>query len=724
MAALNFRRRRRQRVPVVHQMEVAECGAACLAMVLGFHGRHVPLAELREACAVTRDGANAYNLLKAARQNGLEARALKIQQPAELQRLALPAILHWDFNHFVVLEKCSRETLSIVDPNGGRQTVSMREAGRRFTGIVLCFQPGPEFRPRPASRPSLVRYRALLASLLPNLGQILLATLALQMLGLVAPIGSLLLLDRVIAPRQLPWLWGLGIALSATVVARAMMTLVRSWVLQGLQNALDASLMGRFLDHLLHLPLAFFLQREAGDLVQRVQSNAMLRQLFSSQSLSALLDSILLLGYALLMLAFHWPLGLVVFAFGIARVLLFLGLRKRSQRIMASELAGSGRENAALVAALTGLETTRAIGGEDRMVARWVQPMAATLNRQIERRRLEINVDQLATLLKALALAAVFIVGGHAVVERQITIGVFAAFLTLQSLFMQPLESLMQAAAQLQYLSSHLHRLDDVMEAPVEASGREQPQLTGEIELEAVSFGYSAHAPTLLHAVSLKIAKGEKIAIVGRSGAGKSTLARLLLGMHLPDAGAIRFDGRDMRACDLSHLRRQMGVVQQETFLFDDTIRANLSLNDPELPMERLRWAAHLACIDDVIDALPQGYHSRAGENGCLLSGGQRQRLAIARAVAHSPAILLLDEATSSLDLDTESRIHANLGQLGCTRIVIAHRLATVRDADRILVLENGCLVQQGQYRELLGQDGLFRDMADSFESMAEAQHA
>jgi ATP-binding cassette, subfamily B, bacterial len=723
MVALKFCPVMRRRVPVVHQMEVAECGAACLAMVLSFYGRHVPLAELRETCAVTRDGANAYNLLKAARQNGLEARALQIQQASELQRLTLPAILHWDFNHFIVLEACSRETLMIVDPNSGRQTVSIQEAGRRFTGIVLCFQPSPGFQPRAVSRPSLVRYRALLAGMLPNLGQILLATLALQLFGLVAPVASLLLLDRVITPRQLPWMWGLGIALGATVVARALLTLVRSWVLQGLQNALDANLMGRFLDHLLHLPLAFFLQREAGDLVQRVQSNAILRQLFSSQSLSALLDSILLLSYALLMLAFHWLLGLVVLAFGTARVLLFVGLRKRSQRIMASELAGSGRENAALVAALTGLETTRAIGGEDRMVARWVQPMATTLNRQIERRRLEINVDQLATLLKALALAAVFIIGGHAVVEREITIGVFAAFITLQSLFMQPLESLMQAGAQLQYLSTHLHRLDDVMETPVEASGRESPRLTGAIELETVSFGYSAHAPMLLHAVSLKIEKGEKIAIVGRSGAGKSTLARLLLGMHLPDVGAIRFDGHDIRDCDLSHLRRQMGIVQQETFLFDDTIRANLSLNDPELPLERLRWAAHLACIDDVIEALPQGYRSRAGENGCLLSGGQRQRLAIARAVAHSPAILLLDEATSSLDLDTEARIHANLGQLGCTRIVIAHRLATVMDADRILVLENGRLVQQGHYHELLDQDGLFREMAETLESMAELHH-
>jgi ATP-binding cassette, subfamily B, bacterial len=724
MASLNVRRLLRRRVPIVHQMEIAECGAACLAMVLGFHSRHVPLAELRESCGVTRDGANAYNLLKAARENGLEANVLSIEQPTELHRLPLPAILHWDFNHFVVLEKAAPGALVIVDPKSGRGTVSMQEAKRRFTGIVLCFRPGPEFQARAASRPSLVRYRALLAGLLPSLGQILLATLALQSLGLVVPVASQLLLDRVITPRQLPWMWGLGIALGATVVARGLLTLLRSWVLQGLQNALDANLMGRFLEHLLHLPLAFFLRRETGDIVQRVQSNAILRQLFSSQSVSALLDCILLLSYALLMLAFYWPLGLVVLSFGIARVLLFAALRRRSQRIMTSELAGTGRESAALVAALTGLETTRAIGAEERMVARWLQPMASTLNRQLERRRLEINVEQLATLLKALALAAVFIIGGHAVIAQQITLGVFAAFMTLQSLFMQPLESLMQAAAQLQYLSSHLERLDDIMESPIEASGHERTRLAGAIELQAVNFGYAAHTPKLLHDVSLSIENGEKIAIVGRTGAGKSTLARLLIGMHLPDTGTIRFDGRDMRELDLSHLRRQMGIVQQETFLFDDSIRANLSLNDPELPLERLRWAAGIACIDDVIDTLPQGYQSRVGENGCFLSGGQRQRLAIARAIAHSPAILLLDEATSSLDLDTESRIHANLGQLGCTRIVIAHRLATVMDADRILVLENGHLVQQGHYRELLKQHGLFREMAASFESLAEAQHA
>lgn len=708
----------------MHQMEVAECGAACLGMVLGSHGHHAPLAELREACAVTRDGAHAHNILRAGRAYGLSAGASKVQQLSQLNLLPLPAVLHWDFNHFVVLERVGRSELTIVDPGAGRRKVSMAEVGQRFTGIVLWFVPGPALRPRPASRPSLSRYRTQLAELLPNFGQVLIATLALQPLGLMVVVASQVLLDRVIIPNQLPWLWGLGFAVGATVVARGLLTLIRSWVLQGLQNALDVSLMGRFLKHLLQLPLAFFLQRETGDLVQRVQSNAILRQLFSSQSISALLDSILLAGYVSLMLAYHWRLGLIVLGFGITRVVLFLALRRYNQRTMASELAGTGREASALVAALTGLETTRASGAEDRMVARWAQHMSSTLNRQLERRRVDINADQLVTVLKALALAAVFVVGGQAVLHREITIGVFAAFMTLQVLFMKPLESLMDAVAELQFLDSHLQRLDDVLDTPVEESGTGRLELVGAIEFDRVSFNYGADAPMLLKNVSLSIAPGEKIAIVGRSGAGKSTLARLLLGMHLPTSGVIRFDGKDMRDLDLPQLRMQMGTVQQETFLFDASIRANLALNDPELPTQRLRWAARLACIDQIVESLPQGYDSRVGENGCLFSGGQRQRLAIARAVVHSPSVLLLDEATSSLDLATEARIHANLGQLGCTRIVIAHRLATVRDADRILVLHDGQLVQQGSYQELSKQSGLFRDLVHSFESGTGLQHA
>jgi len=343
--------------------------------------------------------------------------------------------------------------------------------------------------------------------------------------------------------------------------------------------------------------------------------------------------------------------------------------------------------------------------------------MAARMNANVQRRTLEIASSQLMTMLQGIAVAAVLWVGGNAVLTDRMTIGVFAAFLTLQTLFMTPLEALLGAATQLQYMSSHLRRLDDVLDSHVEVAGPIDPgRITGRIELDDVSFAYVGGAPPVLSGITLSVAPGEKIALVGPSGAGKSTLARLLLGLQIPTAGRIRFDGMDLREIDLPRLRRQVGVVLQETTFFNDTVRANLSLNDPDLPPERLREAAEVACIDRVIDALPDGYETLMGADGNIFSGGERQRLAMARALAHDPAILLLDEATRALDLETEARLHANLAARRCTRILISHRLATVEDADRIVVMQNGRIVQIGTFDALLSRDGVFRNMVLSAE--------
>ena len=703
-----------KRVNYIPQMEVTECGAASLAMVLAYHGHHASLPEVRQACGVSRDGANAMAIVRAARGYGLDAKGAKLGME-QLPLLPLPAILHWDFNHFVVMERLSRAKVVLVDPACGRRTMSLDEMSRHFTGVALIFSPTETFQKKRKTYPSLAKYREIFRESLPSLSQVLLASLALQLVGLVFPVANQILLDRVIGPKQDAWLWGLAFGLGGAVIAKAVMTLIRSFVVQGLQNILDYTLMGRFLDHLLDLPLSFFLQRQPGDLVQRVQSNATIRNLLGSQSISALLDGFLLMGYAGLMLAYNPKLGLVVLAFGAVRVGLLLGLRTRNQQIMASELAAAGQESGALVEALTGLETTKASGAESRMVQRWAHRMTQRVNAGLERRQLAIDANQVMTLLQGGTMAAVFLVGGHEVLAHRMTTGVFASFLILQNLFMGPLGTLLESVTQLQYLGNHLRRLDDVLDTDREATGGLDPgRLQGAIECKDVSFRYAPGAPLVVQNVSLSIRPGEKVALVGPSGAGKSTLAKLLLGMHLPSSGVISFDGRDLQELDLQKLRNQMGVVLQETFLFDDTVRANLSLNNEHIPKERLQWSSRMACVDSVIENLPEGYANRVGENGSLLSGGERQRLNLARALAHDPAILLLDEATSSLDLETEARVHENLAGLGYTRIVIAHRLATVRDADRILVMSAGNIIQVGTFDELETEEGLFRMLIQS----------
>lgn len=698
-------------MPFIPQMEMTECGAASLAMVLAFHGHRAPLSEVRQACGTSRDGSSARSILHAAEAYGLEAVAVKVEVE-HLGELPLPAILHWNFDHFLVLEHLGKDRAVLVDPAEGRGTVLLEEVSRRFTGVAIVLAPDETFVTRPFTRPSLARYQKLLRARLPALATVLGASLLVQASGMVLPVANQLLLDHVILPRKEPLLWALAFGMGTALTVRTLASLLRSWVIQGLQKTFDLSLMGQFLEHLLHLPLTFFLQRKTGDLVQRMQTNATVRAMFTSQSVSSLLDGFLLLGFLGLMLAYDPALGTVVLGVSLARAALILTLKGRNRQFMSAELAASGQEGQALVEALSALETIKAGGTEPEMIERWSNRMIQRVNAGLLRRSLEIGSTQAMVVLQGISTAAVFWLGGREVVEGRMTVGVFASFLALQSLFMGPLESLLAAAGQLQFLNNHLSRLDDILEAAPELPGPLDPgRLKGGIRLEDVSFQYASGSPMVLQDINLEIRPGEKVALVGPSGAGKSTLARLLLGLHLPTRGVVRFDGRDLRDLDLQRVRNQVGVVLQETFFFNDTVRSNLSLNDPDLPLEKIREAADLARVLEVVEALPMGFDTPLGENAGTLSGGQRQRLSLARALAHDPSILLLDEATSSLDLELEAALHANLARMGCTRVVIAHRLATVEDADRILVMDGGRLVQCGSFESLRRVEGLFRDL-------------
>ena len=696
----------RRRVGYIPQLEVTACGAASLAMVLGFHGRHVGVPDLGPACGGSRDGVSAQALLTAARAQGLEARGVKVDLP-ELRRLPLPAILHWDFNHFLVLAGASRKGARLVDPACGWQRMGWEELGRHFTGAALLFEPGPSFRKRRRSWPSLAKYRETIRDARAGLAQLFLAALALQGVGLAFPVAQQVLIDRVLVPRQPGWLWGLVAGLALAILARALLTCLQGWVAQGLQAALDQRLMNAFLDHLLRLPLGFFLQRQTGDLAQRVQGTTVLRNVLGDQAVITLLHGLLLLGYGGLMLAYHARLGLVVLGFGLARAGVVLRLWARQRQVLAAELAAAGREAASVLEAVTGFELTKACGTHPRLLQRWGRRMSARVELGQARLRLALGAGALMSLVQGGATGAILLLGGRAVLAHQLTLGVFMAFLTLEGLFLGALEALLAAAQPLQHLGCQLRRLDDVLEAPPEPSGTEPSgRLRGEVEGREVTCRHDPGGPLVLQGVSFRLRAGECVALAGPSGAGKSTLVRLLLGLEQPAAGCILHDGQDLRTLALPALRRQVGAVLQDSFLFDDTVRANLALNAPDLPLARLRWAARMACVEEEILALPHGYDSRVGENGGFLSGGQRQRLCLARALAHGPALLLLDEATSSLDLATERRILANLATLGCTRLIISHRRATLEAADRILILEAGRIVQAGSPAEALRPGG------------------
>lgn len=708
-----------QRYPFIQQQSTADCGATCLAMIGQYWGKRFSLNSLRNLAGVGRSGASlTKGLATAAESVGFHARPVR----ASLSRLVdrtNPWIAHWQGDHYVVVYQVKGRRILIADPAVGRRSLSHQEFQANWTGYALLLDPTERLQTVQSEKRSLGSFWGVLLPYRSLIGQIILASLLIQVFGLITPLFTQIILDRVVVNKSFITLHVFAIGLLLFGIWRIGLSAIRQYLLDYFANRLDLTLIGGFISHTLTLPLKFFESRHVGDIITRVQENQKIQMFLTRQAVTAWLDASMAIVYVGLMAYYNWRLTLLVLALippiAILTVVASPFLRKVSREVFAEEAA----QNSSLVEMMNGVATVKAAAAERELRWRWEDRLTGTLNARFRGQKLANGLQATGGLINTLGSTALLWYGATLVMQNQLTIGQFVAFNMLIGNVINPVLALVNLWDELQEVMVSVERLNDVFSAQPEENPQQPllvlPHLRGEVKLENVTFRYSQEQErNTLQNISFEVAAGQTVAIVGRSGSGKSTLVSLLQGLYHPTSGRICVDGHDIRHASPQSLRRQLGVVPQECFLFSGTILENITLYANEYTLEQVVEVAKLAEAHAFIQDMPLGYNTKVGERGTNLSGGQRQRIAIARALLGDPRILILDEATSSLDTDSERRFQQNLARISRDRtsFIIAHRLSTVRGADCILVLDRGILVERGTHEELIALQGLYYHLA------------
>ncbi len=719
----------RVRTPTLLQMEAVECGAAALGIVLGYYGCLVPLTELRRECGVSRDGSKASNVLKAARLYGMEAKGFK--KPLEdLKTIPAPYIVFWNFNHFLVVEGFGKNRVYLNDPATGPRTVTLAEFDQGYTGVVLLFERGTSFK---KGGKKLGIASALSSRLYSSRGAIafcLIAGLLLTIPRLAIPAFSQVFIDEILVENRTDWLRPLLIVMVFAAVIQGLLARMRLFYLRRLMIKLSVAMSGNFLWHTLRLPVGFYAQRFAGEISSRSALNDKAAELLSGKLATTVIDTIMMVFYALIMIMYDWVLTAVAVCFA---ALNFFALQSLSRsRVDANTRLAqeSGKVGGVAIGGIQSIETIKASGLEFDLFSKFAGYYAKMLNAQQELALPTQVLSILPTFLTSLAIASILVIGGLRVMNGSLSIGMLIAYQILTQEFLKPVNNLVNFGSTLQELEADLNRLDDVLQNPIDQeaeqiTNRENSQQTinnnsfqlqGYIELRNISFGYSRMDSPLIDNLSLSIKPGQRVALVGGSGSGKSTVAKLVTALYSPWSGEILLDGIPRSQIPRSVLANSLAMVEQEIFLFAGTIRENLTLWDSTVPEADVVQACMDAAIHDLVANMPGGYDAHVSEGGMNMSGGQRQRLEIARALIRNPAVLVLDEATSALDAETEQIIDRNLRRRGCSCVVVAHRLSTIRDCDEIIVFERGKVVQRGTYEELRQEGKTFARLTSTEE--------